>query len=456
MSLFGALDTSVAGMRAQSLALRNISGNIANSQTPAFKRAETSFADLVPSGEGGAAGAGSVIAHSRATNGVAGDIQNAAIGTYMAISGSGFFVVRQPTGSVDGRTVLAGPDVYTRRGDFELDSDGFLVNGAGYYLMGVSIDPATGNPMGSSPSPLQFGKDFVEAKATSKVSYRANLAKTPLTQDYDASVTGSELIDPAHYSASPLGPGATIIGDESDQFLSESVSGGSLSVFSTAGDVVTLQLRWAKTDSVESGTADTWNLFYQVDSDATGSDIAWMNVGTDYVFDVNGKLDPPVDSFTLTGATIDGIAIGDIEFDHGNNGVTQFGDPSGTVNVSTIQQNGYAAGELVSISISDSGRIIGSYSNGETIDLAEVTLADFNNPNGLKRLDGGAFQETAESGSPILGASGKVVGAALEAANVDISEEFTKLIVTQQAYSANARVITIAREMAQETINVIR
>ena len=93
MGIFGALTTSVTGMRAQSFALENISGNIANSQTTAFKRIDTSFVDLVPDQPPSKQLAGSVQAQARSTNTVQGDIQTASIATFMAINGDGFFVV---------------------------------------------------------------------------------------------------------------------------------------------------------------------------------------------------------------------------------------------------------------------------------------------------------------------------------------------------------------------------
>jgi len=106
--------------------------------------------------------------------------------------------------------------------------------------------------------------------------------------------------------------------------------------------------------------------------------------------------------------------------------------------------------------VNDKGRVVGSYSNGRTIDLAQITLAKFNGPNFLKRLDGGAFSVTDESGAAILGASGKIASSSLEGSNVDIADEFTKLIVTQQAYSANTKVITTANQMTQDLLNMLR
>src|ERR1700756_3225750 len=102
MGIFGALTTSVAGLQAQSFALENISGNIANSQTTAFKRVDTSFSDLVSDAALKQQKAGGVIAMSRATNTVQGDIQAAAESTFMAINGNGFFVVQKPSGFPDG------------------------------------------------------------------------------------------------------------------------------------------------------------------------------------------------------------------------------------------------------------------------------------------------------------------------------------------------------------------
>src|SRR5436190_17292634 len=208
MGIFGALTTSVAGLRAQSYALENISGNIANSQTTAFKRIDTSFLDLIPEGGLNRQLAGSVTAMSRSTNNVQGDVQAAQVATFMAINGDGFFSVQKPGGFSDNSPVFDGVDRYTRRGDFQLDKSGYLVNGAGYYLMGVPVDPTTGNLVGSTPQVLKFANDFLPAQATTSVTYRANLASYPLTTKHDTSIPGSELINAADFSAghNPLIP----------------------------------------------------------------------------------------------------------------------------------------------------------------------------------------------------------------------------------------------------------
>jgi flagellar hook protein FlgE len=154
--------------------------------------------------------------------------------------------------------------------------------------------------------------------------------------------------------------------------------------------------------------------------------------------------------------TVDGVLLGNVSLVHGSGGVTQFSDPNGNVQVNLLQQNGYAAGILQSVSVNDKGRVVGTYSNSRTIDLAEITLANFNGTNGLKRIDGGAFEMTDESGTPIYCASGKITGNSLEGSNTDIADEFTKLIVTQQAYSANTRVISTSSQMVQDLLNMLR
>ena len=146
MGIFDALTTSVAGLQAQSFALQNISGNIANSQTTGYKETDTSFEDMVSAATQNQTTADGVIANSVATNTVAGTLQTSTVSTNMAINGDGWFVVADPTGEVDNQPTFSGVSDYTRAGDFQLNSNGNLVNGAGYYLQGIPIDAATGNP----------------------------------------------------------------------------------------------------------------------------------------------------------------------------------------------------------------------------------------------------------------------------------------------------------------------
>jgi flagellar hook protein FlgE len=650
-------------MRSQSFALENISGNIANSQTTAFKRIDTSFVDLIPDSAPNHQLAGNVLANSRSTNVVQGDIQNASIGTFMAINGDGFFVVQKPSAFQDNRPVFDGIDLYTRRGDFQPDKNGYLVNGAGYYLMGIPVDSTTGNLVGSVPELLQFANDFLPAQATTQIEYRANLASYPLTPAHDTDIPQSELLNPINYQRNPIagipqpakitGVGATLLADayatmtgtqnisalvsaggtlqigttnivigvgdnaaavvaainaqtgttnvsaslvsnqlvltgttydnnvvvgnatssniltelgltvstatptnlltqgavlpgqhltiqvgsaamlditfgtgantstlgelatqlstlaggvatisptgnititgnstnpgenitvggdvspatfgmqtsfsmpsdgtvianDLSTFIDETIGGGAITAYDVSGSPVNIQLRWAKIEGALYGGTDKWNLFYQVNSSATGTQAAWRNVGINYTFGPNGQMNPVVANLTIPNVVVDGISLGTVQLVHGSGGITQFADPNGSVKVNALQQNGYPAGELQQVSVNDKGRVIGSYSNGRTIDLAEITLANFNGPNGLKRIDGGAFAATDESGVATYGAPGKIVNSSLEGSNTDIADEFTKLIVTQQAYSANTRVITTTNQMVQDLLNMLR
>jgi flagellar hook protein FlgE len=458
MGLFDALSSAVSGLQAQSFAMQNISGNIANSQTTAYKGINTNFLDLVPGDSMPSKQiAGGVIANSVATNTVQGTIQTTTSGTDIAINGRGYFIV-QSASSFNGSTpVFSGVDSYTRRGDFQLDASGYLVNGAGYYLEGIPIDPTTGNPSGSVASPLQFNSNFLPASATTQITYGLNLPTTPFTNAYNASTPNSELLNPADFSVDPTIAGTgTVVGNDVSTFVNETIDGGSVTGYNATGTPVNLQLRWAKTDSVAAGGSDTWQLFYQTDSTASGATVGWINSGTNFVFGTNGQLSPAISTFTLSGVTVNGISLGNVAVNSPTGSITQYATTNGASTINNLQQNGYAAGQLESISVSDTGNISGTFSNGQTVALATIPLVHFNSPNNLKSLDGGAYQETDASGVALAGASGKIIGQSLEASNTDIATEFTKLIVTQQAYSANTKVITTANQMSQDLLNVIR
>jgi flagellar hook protein FlgE len=458
MGIYGALATAVTGLQAQSFALEHISGNIANSQTTGYKRIETDFVDLIPDAPSKRQIAGAVLAQSRATNDVQGDITVADRNTYMAINGSGFFVVEQKIGTNDGNAVFGGTDFYTRRGDFDVDKEGYLVNGSNAYLKGLPIDSATGNVAGSVPEVIRLDNAFLPSQRTALFNYQLNLPQLPKNAGYDSTNPNSELMDGTAYAANPTvaGGGADVQANDNALFLSDTIAGGAITVYAENGAPANVQLRWAKTDSYANGGSDTWNLFYQLDGSASGTDPQWRNVGTNYVFGTNGSLSPAINSVALTGLTIDGINIGNVTLQHGSNGVTQFADANGTAEVTKLSQNGYPAGEFVSVEVNREGRIVANYSNGKKVELAQVVTANFNSENQLRRHDGGIYSATSESGDAILDIDGKVTGAALESSNTDISGEFTKLIVTQQAYAAGTRIVSSADEMLQEALNMVR
>lgn len=456
MGIYTALSTAVGGLNAQAYALEQISGNIANSQTTAFKRTDVSFQDLVTPSPARRQDAATVQVRSRPTNDTQGDVAGSSVPTYMAIAGDGYFVVGSAAGEVDGRTVFEAGDLYTRRGDFERDQEGYLKNGADYFLKGLPIDADTGNVIGSAPTLIQVTNDLLPARATTTIEYRANVPSYPFNANADPDIPGSQLLNPANFANDPTaaGDGFAQAADETS-FLNSTVSGGAVTAYMPSGSNVNVQLRWGKIDNTLG--SETWNLFYLENSQATGTDPAWRNSGTDFVFDAEGTLTAPAgDSFTISGLTVDGRNLGDINVSIGANGLTQFDDSDGAVQVTDLRQNGYPVGEFSAVSISEDGRVAISYSNGENVEIAQVALATFTADNALEKRDGGVFAESPDSGVAILGATGRIVGSALEASNTEIADEFTKLIVTQQAYSANSRIITTADEMIDEILNIVR
>jgi len=620
MGIFDALNTSVGGLQAQSFALQNISGNIANASTTGYKGIGTSFEDLIPqSATPERQVAGGVTAFAQATITTQGTVTSTTVATNMAINGQGFFNVQKPIGITDNSPVFDGTTNYTRRGDFQLNASGNLVNGAGYYLMGVAVDPKTGNPIGNVPTVLQFANNFIPAQATTGIQYAANLPTTPSTAaasgatagtlvaagglnptdfttghnpvvvgtpappytdatavgsavnnkaavpapittatllngaastnsissnfvagntitvngqtiafNSGAGTTGSATPAPSTLSIDVTLPGSTVgslltaidqitgtatastvsatgavtlhsgtasdlsvtsnnpaafaalgfaatatatrggggtagagvvIGNDIAVFTKESISGGAVTAYDATGTPVNLQLRWAKTDSAALGSphTDTWNLFYQANPNATGAQTAWVNAGTNFVFGSNGSLTSPSGStITLNNVTVGNQSVGNLSMNFGSGGLTQYASTGGTATINQISQNGYAAGQLQSIAVNNNGLVVGTFSNGQNLDLAAVSMSHFNGTNYLKALDGGAYAVTNQSGVAIAGATGTISGSSLEGSNTDIADEFTKLIVTQQAYSANTKVITTANSMVQDLLNVLR
>jgi flagellar hook protein FlgE len=202
------MTTAVSGLRAQSYTLETISGNIANSQTTGFKRVDTSFVDLIPDLPYRRELAGSVTAFSRLTNTLQGDLQSTGVSTNMALNGEGCFIVQERTGYANNRPTFGGVDLYTWRGDFTVDKDGFLVNGAGFYLRGSSIDPVSGELRGGGTGIVQISSEPLSARQTTEIEYSANLPSIPGTAAREGAggVPLSELLGAPPAAPSPPAP----------------------------------------------------------------------------------------------------------------------------------------------------------------------------------------------------------------------------------------------------------
>ncbi|MCV0427386.1 MAG: flagellar hook-basal body complex protein [Roseibium sp.] len=460
MGIYGAINSAVSGLNAQATALENISGNVANSQTTGYKRLDTTFADLVSGGGDTQASqvSGTTFATSRATNTVQGDITDVEVDTYMAINGEGYFVVTQASDVVDGSTTFADETFYTRAGDFERNQEGYLINSSGYYLQGFPLDPDTGNAIGDNPTVVQIENQPLAASATTTIEYQANLPRIPATNDYDGSDEATALI------ATGLG-GANIADTDNDDFLDSSISGGSITIYNQNGTAMNVEVRYAKTQNADSGVPqnDIWAMYIGTGED-TGD--TWYEVAT-MEFDDTGELIDVADGAVgtanaandgLTIATLDigGVEATGVEITFAGGSLTQYSDPDGSASSVSLEQDGYAAGELTGVAVDESGRVIASYSNNQQRAVYEIPLATFEAEQNLRRVDGAAFSATASSGEADLSGGGQILSNKLELSNADIADEFSKLIVTQQAYSANSRIVTSADEMLDSALNMVR
>lgn len=460
MDVFSALQTAVSGLKAQSFSLSNISGNIANSQTTGYKRIDTSFVDMLADRDSQNPNAGSVAAYSDLTNTVQGNKVSTGVSTNMALDGQGFFVVRKKTTDAGGAESFSTANLYTRRGDFAPDKDGYLVNGAGSYLVGASLDPVSGQTTGTGP--IKISNAIIPAKPTTTITYSANLPKSPATTNA-ASTNGllTAFTDgtDARVTLANGKTSGTVSQDNAQTFIDSSVAGPALTGYTSSGAPASIQTRWAKVAAADtaSGTSDTWNLFYADKTSVTANQTSWTNIGQPFTFSASGQMTLPTGTTVpISNLTIDDVDVGKVTLDL-SGGLTQYASAAGTVTTNDLKQNGYTSGSLNSVEVGDNGIISGKYSNGSVIGLARVDVAQFVNPDGLQPDSLGNYQQTVASGEAISGLKDTtVVGSNVEQSNTDIAAEFSKMIVTQQAYSANTRVMSTAQTMISDLLNLIR
>lgn len=455
MSLFAALTVAVGGLNAQSRSIGHISDNISNASSVGFKRIDTAFQSLVTQSNLTINDPGGVRATPSYQNNVQGNLIQSQASTSLAISGAGFFNVRAPAVQADGSISFATGDLYSRRGDFQLDKDGYMVNGAGHVLMGHTVSTA-GVVDKSQVGEIQISSAQDNPVATSTVELTANLPASGSTStDYpSSSIQIFDSLGVKHsltYDWTKLGTNnwrlAITLDDATNTNAYTAFGGGAVAAAQAFG---TQYLDFNFQSASPAGTID-----------AGGTGLA--NRGSGTFFTVTSPTTAGSDATVSMNVTFSGAGAQTITLDFGAYeeaaGVTQF--DATDLNVSSFEQNGVPQGSFRDISIDDDGFVYINYDNGRSRTLYQIPIVTFNSPNSLQRKDGGAFAKTTESGNAKLflpgnNGAGKIVSNTLEGANVDIADEFTKMIQAQRIYSANARTITTSNSMLEEVINIVR
>ena len=429
MSLLGAMSTAISGLNAQSAAFTNISDNVANSQTTGFKGVNTSFVDYLTTSTATTNLSGSVVTRPDYLNDVQGSISQSADPLALAIDGQGFFAVSEQNGTTAGNApIFNQQQYYTRAGDFTLNANGYLQNSAGEYLNGYPVDPTTGAVSSSTLAPISVAQTQFQPVPSTSISLLANVPATP---------SGSSNLS------------------------------SQVSLYDATGTPHQMTTTWAQT------SANNWTLTLSSPDDQTGPTTGTVNV----TFGANGTIQ------SLQGATgnvaVNGAGSGtgtdaSVTLTPTFNGTAQpislnlgdFGTPSGVTQFAgtnyslySINQNGSAPGSFTGISTSDTGAVTANYNNGQSVTIAQVPVITFADPDALQRQNGQSFTSTQQSGVAIAqnqdqNGAGTLVAGSTEQSNVDIATQLSALIVAQEAYGANAKVISTANQMLQTTLEV--
>lgn len=422
MSLFGSLFTGVSALTAQSQSMAMISDNIANVNTVGYKRKESSFSNLVTkSGSASRYAPGAVTSVTSTKISQQGLLQQSNSATDIGITGKGFIPV---TGSVaSGASISDGEHVVTRAGSFAEDENGFLVNDAGFYLLGWPIDST-----GALPANQQQWESLqpVDLSLNAGVALPTSAAQMSINLDADEAE-----IPPAagfHFSRS-------------------------LQVYDSLGTAHDLVFEFTRS---AAAPARDWDVSVSY-TDANGATQSATLSASTLTFDSEGHLTTPATG-TISMTVADwgnGSSTGQ-QIDLNVSGFTQFATD---YSVSFAQQNGAEVGERTGVLIDEDGFVTATYTNGQILQLYKVPLVNFANANGLEELSGNVFRETTASGLFNLHASGtgpvgRFASSTLENSNVDLAEEFARMIITQRAYSAGTKVITTSDQMLTELLQL--
>ncbi|AAQ60553.1 flagellar hook protein FlgE [Chromobacterium violaceum] len=410
----------LSGINAASVQLDSIGNNVANANTVGFKSSRTEFGDLYAQSIFGTAanspGNGvSVLAVT--ANMSAGNTENTGRSLDLAINNNGFFIMNQPNGT----------QTYSRDGQFQVNSQGYLVNSYGAYLQGYGVN-TSGQPQVGPLQNLQITNTTISPQATSQISWPVQLnsnATVPVNSPVNPT-------DPTTYNW----PSPTVVYDS----LGNSHQ-------------VTLYYSLAST----SATGNTWTVTPYVDgAPATIPGGGSGNTNFSVKFNNNGSLaNTTPANVNLTFNTTNGsstpqtVAIN-------LTGSNQIAQNYGT---GTITQNGSAPGLLTGVSIASNGVVQATFSNSQTKTLGQVALATFVNPQGLLNLGGNQWQQSGNSGpatvnQPGTGNAGTLTAGSVEDSNVNLTNELVNMITAQRYYQANAQTIKTQDTLIQTLLNI--
>jgi flagellar hook protein FlgE len=430
MGIQSAMFSGVSGLNTNSQAMSVIGNNLANTNTLGFKGSRSVFSDLLSSsvfGSGGMSqvgrGVGLSIVDSIFEQGT---FETTSSDTDVAIEGAGFFVLKEE-----------GNDTafYSRAGAFRFDDDGYLVSPEGLRVQGKEFDPVNNTELlPSDPVDIQVANvGLIPANATTELTFTTNL-------DENSTVLGAGAIDPTNR--------ATYNYSASSQ------------IFDSLGESHLITVYWRLVDD----TANLWQAGYTIDNNnGLPIPVVPTAAGNELRFNSSGKLDANNDTIADTvplSLTLPAIAWTNgsapstinLRFD-----CTQFDSDSIVIGQ---QQNGYAAGELTNVTINGDGVVVAAYSNGRQINISQLVLAKFQNPGGLQLAGSNRYIASSEVGTIRVGLPGPELGKlftnSLEQSNVDMGQEFVKMITTQRGFQANSKIITTVDEMLGELINLKR
>lgn len=395
------LDTSVSGMLANSNWLSTISQNVANANSPGYKNVSTEFTALVDEASSAVSQVAGVTTSTRSLNSLQGQINQGTTATDLAVEGSGFFVVSNGSGVIS----------LTRNGTFVPDSQGDLVNAAGYYLMGANVRNGGTLAVNSLAGLQRVNVTNTGATATPSTS-AAITANLPST-------------------ATPVAAGALPSTNSAGATFTDETS---LVAYDNLGGPHTLNIYLTNTGP------NTWEAaVFDASKAAPGGGGFPYSSG-------------PLATQTLTfGATTGSLSSGSpisIAVPGGQSlslNLSQSTQLASAFAVSSATINGSAPGTVSATSISQDGTLSFAYSNGTTLAAYKIPLADVPSPDSLTSTLGGAYITNYQSGAAVVGVPGTgglgtINSSSIEASTVDLATELTSMIQAQSAYEANSKV----------------